>query len=94
MKIYSYWVSAIAIGAMLFPTLAQACPFCFSSATENVLHTYYISVIFLSLLPFGVVGGIAIWIYRNKRSVSGSQVEESPKTKAHSRAKRKEAENV
>ena len=77
MKIYSYRVLVIGIGAILFPTLAQACPFCFSSATENVLHTYYISVIFLSLLPLGVVEGIAIWVYKNKRSVSGSQVEDS-----------------
>ncbi|MEE9214389.1 MAG: hypothetical protein V3U54_06265 [Thermodesulfobacteriota bacterium] len=77
MKIYTYWVLAIGIGAILFPALAQTCPFCFSSATEEVLHTYYLSVIFMSLLPFGVVGGLAIWIYKNKRSVSGSQVEES-----------------
>ena len=93
MKIYLYWVLAIGIGAILFPSVAQTCPFCFSSTTKEVLHTYYLSVIFMSLLPFGVVGGIAIWIYRNKRSVSGSQVEESPRQKQFG-SKRKEAENV
>lgn len=77
MKIYLSWMLAIGVGAILLPTVAHTCPFCFSSTTKEVLHTYYLSVIFMSLLPFGIVGGIAFWIYRNKRSVPGSQVEES-----------------
>ncbi len=60
---------------------ATACPNCFSSASEKVLHTYYISAAFLSLLPFSVVALVSIWLYRQRRHFSHSKSEgEQPST--------------
>ena len=39
----------------LSPAAALACPACYSSLGSRLLNTYYLSAIFLSLLPFAVV---------------------------------------
>ncbi|MFQ5674388.1 MAG: hypothetical protein ACE5G1_00705 [bacterium] len=57
------------IFTLLSPNLVLSCPFCFSSSTEEVLHSYYFSVIMLSLMPFGIIGMIAFVLYANKRSL-------------------------
>jgi len=37
------------------PTAVVACPSCYASLGSRLLHTYYLSTIFLSLLPFAVI---------------------------------------
>ena len=37
------------------PTTALACPNCYASLGSSLLHTYYLSTIFLSLLPFAII---------------------------------------
>ena len=73
----SIWHRLVAIGIaaaiLLSPTSGHSCPNCFASATKGVLNTYYISAIFLSLLPFGVVGFISYWLTSKKQSASSSQ---------------------
>lgn len=68
------WISVV-IMVLLFlvSNSAQACPNCFASTTKKVLQTYYVSAIFLSLLPFGVLAFISIWIFRYKRHLSGTK---------------------
>ena len=39
--------------------IAAACPVCFDAGNPNVVEEYRRSTMFLSLLPFGIVGGIA-----------------------------------
>jgi len=59
-------VLALAVGA----TVAGACPVCFDAANPNVLEEYRRSTMFLSLLPFGIVGGIAgVATYLARRAV-------------------------
>ena len=40
---------------LLGPTTALACPACYASLSSRVLHSYYLSAVFLSLLPFAIV---------------------------------------
>ena len=66
------WYGMITIGTatliLLFPTVGQTCPNCFASTAKNVLHTYYVSAIFLSLLPFGILAFISIWSINEKKN--------------------------
>lgn len=65
------WLSiAVMIVLSFMSNAAQACPNCFASTTKKVLHTYYLSAVFLSLLPFGVVAFISTWLLRHKRNSS------------------------
>ena len=57
-------VAAIVIFLTGLP--AQACPTCFSSATKEVLQSYYFSAAFLSLLPFGLVLFVVVWFRKQK----------------------------
>lgn len=52
---------------LLCSTPALPCPNCFASTDQKVLHTYYASVIFLSLMPFGILGFISTWLFLHKR---------------------------
>lgn len=54
--------------ALLFvPTAGQTCPKCFASANGQVLHAYYASVLFMALIPFGLVGSVLAWLFFQKR---------------------------
>lgn len=65
------WLSLLVLVSLCFvSSSAQACPNCFASTSKKVLHTYYLSAVFLSLLPFGVVTFISVWYFRNKRNLS------------------------
>lgn len=37
------------------PATVLACPSCYASLGSRLLHTYYLSTIFLSLLPFAII---------------------------------------
>jgi len=46
----------IAAGVVLMsPAAALACPACYASLSSRLLHSYYLSTIFLSILPFAIV---------------------------------------
>lgn len=52
----------LALAAVLLtPAVAYACPVCFD-ANEANRTAFIATTIFLSLLPLGMVGGIAYWI--------------------------------
>ena len=71
MKIRKYGLLAfVAIGGIfLISTLADACPNCFGSTDKKVLYTYYVSAIFLSIMPFAIIGSIAGWLLLQKRRI-------------------------
>ena len=46
---------AIAAVTLTIPAVSLACPACYSSLSSRLLHSYYLSTIFLSILPFAVV---------------------------------------
>ena len=50
----------------LFPGAANACAVCFS-ASEETLEAFYVTTIFLTLLPVVMLFTIGYWIYRKHR---------------------------
>jgi hypothetical protein len=39
-----------------------------------VLYAYYVSALFLVLVPFGIVGSILAWLFIQNRKVDGGEV--------------------
>lgn len=58
---------------------ASACPSCYGSVEKNVLDTYYLSTMMLSLLPFGIVAAIAVlgWMFMRSPAPSSRNTAES-----------------
>ena len=48
------------------PGIANACAVCFSSS-EETLEAFYVTTIFLTLLPVVMLFSIGYWIYRKHR---------------------------
>jgi len=64
-----YGLAALLVLAMA--SIAAACPVCFDAANPNVVEEYRRSTMFLSLLPFGIVGGIGgIAMYLARRPLA------------------------
>ncbi|MDH5561107.1 MAG: hypothetical protein OEY59_09680 [Deltaproteobacteria bacterium] len=45
---------------------AEACSVCYSN-TEDMKWSFYISIIFMGLLPPSMVTGLAFWLYRRHK---------------------------
>jgi hypothetical protein len=58
----------IMLGLFLWPALGEACPKCFAATGKQILNAYYVSIAFMALIPFGIVGAVLSWIYRQNRS--------------------------
>lgn len=69
MKIIRYGLFALGVMApiLLISAVASACPNCFGSTDKNVLYTYYLSAIFLSIMPLVIIGSILGWLFWHKR---------------------------
>lgn len=52
---------------ILVPAVSLACPMCYGSSPAVVLQSYYLTAALLSLLPFAVIGGIAVLAFRMAR---------------------------
>ncbi len=46
----------------LLPRLAHACPACFAASNERVLPSYYLTGVFMTLVPLVIVGLFARWL--------------------------------
>jgi hypothetical protein len=51
-------LSAMAAVTLTVPAVCLACPACYSSLGSRLLHSYYLSTIVLSILPFAIVCGL------------------------------------
>lgn len=56
----------VALGLLLFPEAAAACPVCFDSRDENRI-AFIATTAFLSLMPLGMVAGAGLWIRKKSR---------------------------
>ncbi len=59
--------SLVAGAMVLVPASVLACPSCFSSTSERVLQTYYLTATFLTLMPFLVLGVLGTWVANRDR---------------------------
>ena len=51
---------------LFLPAAANACAVCFSGS-EETLEAFYVTTIFLTLLPVVMLFSIGYWIYRKHR---------------------------
>lgn len=56
---------------LLIPVAAQACPVCFASADDRVIFAFYATTLFLTVMPFAIVGSILGWLFYLKRQARG-----------------------
>ena len=50
------------LGLLLAPEIANACAVCFSSSAKT-LEAFYLTTIFLTLLPIVMILTISFWLY-------------------------------
>jgi len=53
----------------LIPGFAKACSVCFSGREES-LEAYYLTTIFLTLLPLVMLAAIGFWLYRQHQKAA------------------------
>lgn len=63
-KIIFFTISALVFGLR---EVAHACPNCFASSNTQALQAYYVSIGFMALAPFAMVGGVIFWLRRKHR---------------------------
>jgi predicted anti-sigma-YlaC factor YlaD len=70
--------SAALLAAVLtsLPALAAACPTCGVANGRNKV-AFFVTTVFLSLLPLGLIGAGLLWIVRNSRSFIAGEFRES-----------------
>ena len=67
MRKLSLLIVGLTVVLLFLPSLGAACPKCFAAAGQKVLNAYYVSIAFLGLIPFGIIGTILVWIHRQTR---------------------------
>jgi len=77
-----WWLRCgLAVLLLLHARALRACPVCFSAVSAQVLETYYITAVLMTLLPLVVVGSIAGWLYlrfrESGRDSTGQAIEPS-----------------
>jgi hypothetical protein len=66
--------------SVMWPAIAQACPFCFSGS-PRVRMAFFGTTILLSLLPLGLIGVGVVWLFRSGRLSFGRDFEETDYSK-------------
>ena len=74
-------LSAALLAAVLvsLPAIAAACPSCGVGNGRNKM-AYFVTTIFLSLLPLGLIGAGLFWLVRRGRSFIAGEFRESDET--------------
>lgn len=72
---------AATLAALLaaLPSLAQACATCGVGNGRNKAM-FFVTTVFLSLLPLAFIGGVIVWLVRNARGWVASEFRESDET--------------
>jgi hypothetical protein len=70
-KMYSvsYLLFPLVSGFIFVPGIARACAVCFTGKEES-LEAFYVTTIFLTLLPAVMLASIGFWLYRQYRKTS------------------------
>ena len=70
------FTALLAAALLSLPALAAACPACGVGNGRNTM-AFFITTIFLSLLPLAFIGGLMLWIARSSRSFIAGEFRES-----------------
>lgn len=70
------FAALLAAFLVCLPALAAACPACGVGNGRNKM-AFFITTIFLSLLPLAFIGGLMLWVVRSSRSFIAGEFRES-----------------
>jgi hypothetical protein len=73
--------AVLAAALTALPSLALACAACGVGNGRNKM-AFFLTTLFLSLLPLGLIGAGLLWIVRNSRAFIASEFRESDETGA------------
>jgi hypothetical protein len=59
-----------AIVLLAFPAAALACPVCGLAGTGDNSDAYVEMSVMLSVVPLGMIGGVAFWLFRRSKRVT------------------------
>ena len=59
----------IVLNISFVPKIVEACAVCFSGKEES-LEAFYLTTIFLTLLPLIMLASIGIWLYRQHQKAA------------------------
>ena len=66
-----HWIPALALGLfVMVPESLAACPVCFDPNDENRM-AFITTAIFLTLMPFGLLGAAGLWLRKRIRELHG-----------------------
>jgi len=72
-----HWIPALALGLFLFlPESLAACPVCFDPLDENRM-AFITTAIFLTLMPFGLLGAAGLWLRKRIRELHGQDEDDA-----------------
>ena len=64
--------SGLALALLWLPSVAAACPVCFSPKDDANRIAYFVTAVGLTFLPFVVVGGIGYWMWRRVKAAENA----------------------
>ena len=69
--------SLVLVAALAAPRAAHACYVCMSGRDDDSARAFMLGSVFLSVLPFALFGGIAVWIWRRMRAAERAATDAS-----------------
>ena len=63
---------ALALGLLLAPRAALACPVCTGGQKEEVGRAFFLGSVTLSILPLAAIGAGVWWLRRRARAIASS----------------------
>ncbi|OGH56555.1 MAG: hypothetical protein A3G34_08925 [Candidatus Lindowbacteria bacterium RIFCSPLOWO2_12_FULL_62_27] len=67
MQLILKWVSVFGLGVFLLTAGASACPVCYGDLEPQQAKGFFWGIVFLGLLPFGLIGYIAGHVIHSAR---------------------------
>lgn len=64
--------ASLAVALLWLPSVAAACPVCFSPKDDANRFAYFVTAMGLTFLPFVVVGGIGYWMWRRVKAADAA----------------------
>jgi len=71
MSRFAFAIACLLSLAMLAPDAASACSVCYVGAEES-RKAFLLTTVLLSLLPIGMIGTLAWWVWRHARESDAS----------------------
>jgi len=71
MSRFALAITCLLLCAVLPPDAASACSVCFGGAEES-RKAFLFTTVLLSMLPIGMIGALAWWVWRHARAADAS----------------------